>query len=124
MWKYHIEGGVAYMVPLTILFLVNICLLAYALLRSVQKKPLHALMQPAIRHIAGLALAWGVFSTVVALFQAFGSLSEMSEPLPFAVIMGGLKVGFITALYGMIIFLISMAAHLGLQVLRRNSVNN
>lgn len=121
MWKYHLAGGVVYMIPLTILFLLNIGLIAYALFRSVQEKPMPAVIQPAITQVAGLALAWGVFATVVALFQAFQSLSEMQEPPPFAVIMGGLKVGFITTLYGLIIFVISMAANLGLRVWRRNS---
>ena len=120
MWKYHIEGGVEYMVPLTALFLVNIGFMVYALTRGGQGKPVPTLAQQAIKQIGGLALAWGVFSTIVALFQIFGALSQLKEAPPLAMIMGGLKVGFITALYGMIIFLISMVAHFVLRVVRRN----
>jgi len=47
----------------------------------------------------------------------------MEETLPLNVIMGGLKVGLITVIYGLIIFLISLAAFIGLQAWNKNSVN-
>jgi hypothetical protein len=48
----------------------------------------------------------------------------MKDPLPLDVIMGGLKVGLITVIYGLIIFITSLAAFIGLQAMSKKSANS
>ena len=123
MYEIHVEGGMPFMAPLSFIFLIIIGLIAFAVLSAIQKKRINEKILEFIRQLGGLALAFGTFGTIVGLYFAFKSLSEMKETLPLNVIMGGLKVGLITVIYGLIIFLISLVAFIGLQALNKNSVN-
>ena len=109
------------MFPLTLLFLTNLVLIGLVLFSTIQKKKVNPNLLETIRQLGGLALAWGVFSTVIGLFFAFGSLEELKNTVPFEVIMGGLKVALITALYGLLIFIVSLIAFIGLRVLNKNT---
>jgi len=120
MIEWHIEGGIVYMIPLTVLLLINLGVIVFVFLSAFQKKAVQHFWLETIRQVGALALVWGVFSTIVGLYQAFGSLASMQETIPFQVIMGGLKVALITAEYGLIVFVISLAAHLGLRMMTRN----
>jgi len=123
MYEIHVEGGMPFMAPLSFIFLIIIGLIAFAVLSAIQKKRINEKILEFIRQLGGLALAFGTFGTIVGLYFAFKSLSEMKETLPLNVIMGGLKVGLITVIYGLVIFLISLVAFIGLQALNKNSVN-
>jgi len=123
MYDIYLAGGAQFMHVMTLIFLINLGLIIYVLLTRLQKKKINQNTLEAIRQLGGLALAWGVFSTVIGLFFAFGDLERMKETLPFNVIMGGLKVALITALYGLIIFLISLFSFIGLKALTNNSPN-
>jgi hypothetical protein len=124
MIDIHITGGPIFMVPLSILFLLNIAIIATVFVSSVLKKKPQPFWLEMIRQIGGLALVWGVFSTMIGLYFAFGDLSTMEETLPVYVIMGGLKVGLITSLYGLIICTVSLVAYLGLKILGKNLSNS
>jgi biopolymer transport protein ExbB/TolQ len=117
MLDLHTEGGLTFMIPLTLLLLTNLGIILFVLLSKETK----TFLLEAIRQIGGLALVWGIFSTIIGFYQAFGDLSRMKEPLPFYIIMGGMKVALITAVYGLIIFMISLLAYIGLKMLNRNS---
>jgi len=121
MVDLHIEGGILFMAPLTLLLLGNLGLIAFVLFSKIQNKQFWI---ETIRQIGLLALVWGAFSTMVGLYQAFGDLSNMTEQLPFTVIMGGLKVALITALYGLVIFIISLIGFMGLKMISKNSPVN
>lgn len=123
MLNWHIEGGIVYMVPLTILLLINFGVITFVFVSTLRKKQHTTFWMEAIRQVGLLALVFGVLSTIIGLYEAFGDLSRMTETLPFHVIMGGLKVALITAEYGLIIYLISLAAYLGLRAITRNSVS-
>jgi MotA/TolQ/ExbB proton channel family. len=112
---YHIEGGIEYMSVLSILFITNLVLIGYALYLRYMKHVDHQKLIAPIHHVSLIALVWGALSTAIGLFFAFGSLAESEVSLPPNVIMGGMKVALITAIYGMIIFVIS---RLGLLLLR------
>jgi hypothetical protein len=105
-------GGVPFMHPLTLLFIINICVISYAILMRVLKKELSLRWVESIRHVANLAAAFGTFSTIIGLFFAFNAIEDTPELIPFQVISGGLKVGLITVLYGLIIFLISYSFYI------------
>lgn len=124
MYEIHQDGGMVFMVPLTAIFLVILGLICYGFGSLIMKKNISSSIPELIRQLGGLALAWGTFSTIIGLYFAFKSLSEMKDPLPLDVIMGGLKVGLITVIYGLIIFITSLAAFIGLQAMSKKSANS
>ena len=122
--EVYIEGGTLWMNPITLLFIVNIGAIAYVAFTLIQKKEANTKWLAAIKQIAGLALAWGTFSTIAGLFQAFDALESSQDVIPFQVIMGGLKVALITVLYGLIVYCISMLAYITIKLTAKNPVSN
>jgi hypothetical protein len=115
MYDIYVSGGLMFMHMLSLILLINLSLILFVLISRLQKKPVKENVLETIRQLGGLALAWGVFSTVIGLFFAFDDLAGMKETLPLYVIMGGLKVALITILYGLIIFMISILSFIGLR---------
>lgn len=116
----HREGGMVYMTPLTIVFLINLGLIFYAFYVKMQHKAIQERLLETIKQLGGFALAFGAFGTLIGLFFAFGSLSEMSEALPLSTIMGGLKVALYTTIYGFIIFIVTQGAVLVLRLVGKS----
>jgi len=108
----HIEGGIQFMFPLFLMLMANSCILIYLIITRIKKKEFNTKWLEAIKQIGGLAAVWGVLGTVIGLFEAFDALEALKEVLPFQVIMGGLKVAVITAIYGLCIFCISMLTYI------------
>ena len=102
--EFHMVGGLIWMVVLSLLLVIIIGLTVYTFIGNALA---YSKWSEVLKQVGGLALAWGAFSTLVAFFQAFGDLERSPEPIPFNVIMGGLKVAIITTLYGFGIFLFS-----------------
>ena len=121
MYDIYVAGGTFFMHTLSLIFFINMGLIIFVVITRLQKKPFNRNILEAIRQLGGLALAWGVFSTVVGLFFAFDDLAGMKETLPLYVIMGGLKVALITILYGLIIFMISLISFIGLKSMMNNA---
>ena len=59
-----------------------------------------------IKAIGIFAIVWGFFGQSIGLFSALQAIEAAADISP-ALIFGGLKVSFITTLYGMFIFLFS-----------------
>ena len=114
-------GGAPFMHPLTLLFLINIGIFVYLLISIIQKKQFNPRWLEAIKQIGGLAAAWGTWSTIFGLFQAFDALENSKEIIGFQVIMGGMKVALISILYGFIIFCLSLLTYIIIKLLNRNS---
>jgi MotA/TolQ/ExbB proton channel family len=113
---HHLEGGIYYMAPLTILFAVNIAIFIYL----VTKKDFTSIWLEVFRHIGMLILVLGVLGTLAGFIQMFDALESIKEDLPRQVISGGVKVALITAFYGTVYFCITQATYIGLKVLARN----
>lgn len=121
MLEIYRAGGVQWMHPITLLFLINIVIVVLEIVSKMRNAEYDFRRIGWIKQIGGLALAWGVLSTVIGLFQAFGDLSKSGDTIPFHVIMGGLQVALITAIYGLIIFLLSLVLAIGLALAARKS---
>lgn len=117
--EYHLMGGIEYMFPIFIMLLTIIGLIIYVSSTLIKKKVFNLKWLETIKHIGGFAAAWGTFSTLIGLFQAFDAIERAEEIIPFQVIMGGLKVGLITVLYGLIVFCISQLAYIILKLIVR-----
>jgi biopolymer transport protein ExbB/TolQ len=107
------EGGMPYMM---FLFFVNLAII-YFIIRKVidiyikipeDKKNLKKGL-PEILHLATFALFAGIFFQAIGLYQAMESIENLGG-VSQAMLAGGLKVSFITTLYGMYIFAFSSIA--------------
>jgi MotA/TolQ/ExbB proton channel family len=118
----HIEGGLYFMLPLTILLLSNLSIILYSIFAVMQKKIIAPKWLEAIKQIGVLAAVFGAFGTIVGLFAAFDALESIKEMLPFQVIMGGMKVAVITVIYGLSILCLSMLAYIILKLSIKNPI--
>ena len=116
------DGGIVFMVPLSILLTINIGLVIYSIFKLSQKRDVSKFVE-AVRQIGVLAAVFGAASTILGLFQAFGALSEGNQVWPFQVIMGGMRVAVITAMYGLFIFCLSLLACIILKLSSKNIVD-
>lgn len=114
--EFHNDGGTVFMYPLSFMLLLNTCIIIYLIVRIVQKKELVSNYVEAVKQIGVLAAVFGTLSTLIGLFEAFGALSRSTEVWPFQIIMGGMKVALITALYGLLIYCFSLLAYILLQL--------
>ena len=112
----YLAGGPNYMHPLTLLFLFNLGVITYIIFNHLKKKSIDKKWIEIIKHVGGLAVAFGTFGTLAGLFIAFDVLEATKETIPFQVIMGGLKVALINILYGLIIFFISMIVYVAMKL--------
>ena len=109
------------MTPLSLLFVSNMLIFAYIVFSLIQRRQFHLKWLEAIKQIGSLAAVWGVSGTIIGLFQAFDALEAMKEMIAFQILMGGLKVAVITAIYGLIIFCLSMLAYIILKLVSTTS---
>lgn len=112
MIQFHLQGGIIWMAPLSILLLILLGLIFYVGYQRATGKTIHSKWMETIRHTGQLALAWGVFSEVVGLFAIFEDLQSMGAVPPLPMFMGGLKALVIALLYALLIFIISLLAYL------------
>ncbi len=117
LFSLHVEGGIIFMTPLSVLLVANLLIFGYLTLSLIKKKTVNQTWLEALKHIGSLAAVWGVFGTILGLFQVFDALEAMKEMIAFQILMGGLKVSVITALYGLFIFCISMLAYIILKLI-------
>lgn len=122
-WELHIVGGQVYMFPLLILLVVNIFLILFVSVNFLLKKQINVTWLEAIKQIGSLAAAWGTWSTLFGLFQAFNAIEMEPQTIPLQVISGGMKVALITILYGLIIFCVSLLAYIVLKITLNTSNN-
>jgi hypothetical protein len=116
MLDIYIAGGVEYMHPVTLVLIVLLVMAGRLVFKKMRHQPLEESNFKVLLQLGMLGLALGTFGTIIGFFQALHALSEMTETLPFNVIMGGLKVALITVIYGLIVFIISMVLYFVLRM--------
>lgn len=65
------------------------------------------LRNPAVKELGLIALAFGFLGQLIGLYGAFQGIEAMGG-VSQAMLAGGLKVSSITALYGLVIYIISL----------------
>lgn len=112
MKNLFLMGGPITMSILSLLFVVMIAWIVYHLI--VAMNTMHENREKALRKIEygksiGLfAMVMGIFAQLLGFFQAFTAIEKAGDISP-AMIYGGLKVSMISTLYGILIYLISIA---------------
>jgi hypothetical protein len=116
---FTVIGGAIFMVVLNVLFVGNMGLILYLVVRMFQNLPINERLLETVKQVGGLAAAFGAWSTILGLFYAFGAIETAKEMIPVQVIFGGLKVGVIAVLHGLVIFCHALFAYIGLNLTRR-----
>jgi hypothetical protein len=60
----------------------------------------------AVKFLGGFAAVWGILGQGIGIYQACIAIQEIQDVSP-ALLAGGFQVSMITALYGIVIFLLS-----------------
>jgi hypothetical protein len=120
-FEMHVVGGMEYMTPITLLLLIDIGITVFILLARVKKKEISYRWVESVKHVGGVAAAFGTLGTLAAFFMAFDALEKSKEIIGFQIIMGGLKVALITVIYGLIVFCLSLIVYILLKITTRNS---
>ena len=126
MLELHMQGGMEWMFPLSLMLLFLIGLLTCVSYSLATNKHIAIRWLETIKHTGMLAFAWGVLSTVFGLYAMFKSLQALKVAPPLEVMMGGLQALLIALLYSLIIYIISLIAYLllKLKVKNNSSVQN
>lgn len=113
-------GGTLFMGVLTTLFLLILVYSVINLLAILNSKDGDILkVRSRLAHIKALGLfsvITGFLGQLIGLYQAFSVIEKAMDISP-ALIMGGIKVSMISPMYGIVIYLISIAIWLVLDLL-------
>jgi len=100
-----VEGGVMFMYPLLVLLFVIIAIIVRGFGKEKKSKTIKLL-----NSVGLFALFYGLMGQVLGLIQAFDAIQSFS-PKGFApgIIAAGLKISFLSTLFGILNFLVSRA---------------
>ncbi len=107
--EFHWMGGPLFMTVLSICLTVIIAATILNIIRIVNgnyKPGKQFLTIQDIKAVGIFAIIWGIFGQSIGLFSALQAIEAAADVSP-AMIFGGLKVSFITTLYGTFIFLLA-----------------
>ena len=112
--KRFSEGGTLFMVLILLCLLLSMYLLAKGFL-NLSKNPTDSKkMMGLVGDVSLLGLVLGFLGSIIGLISAFDAFEGINE-VNSALLAGGLKVSFLTMLFGTFVFLIS---RMGILVLR------
>lgn len=120
MLQLHTEGGDMFMYVIDLAAIINLVLIGYLIFSHITKQTMSEKAFRALKHVGGFAVAWGAFSTLIGLFEAFRWLEQAKEMVTFNVLCGGLRVALITVLYGLIVYMLSLLAYILLSAVKKN----
>ena len=106
--EFHWMGGTLFMTVLSISLTIIIATAILNIIRITKGNydPENQFLTIGdIKSIGVFAIVWGIFGQSIGLFSALQAIEAAADISP-AMIYGGIKVSFITTLYGMFIFLI------------------
>ncbi len=94
------EGGPFFMWPIVIVFIVIVALFARQLLSKADKAQTIVL----ISNISLFILSWGILGSVIGLIEAFDAVEGLGE-VSQGMMAGGLKIAFLTTVFGLVTFI-------------------
>ncbi len=110
-YQLHVQGGMPYMMPITLVFGLNLALAIYLFVTR-KSKSKNSLWLETHKQAGYLMLAIGVWGTLVGFFQIFDALEAIKDPLSLNVISGGVKVSLLAVVYANGLFCVSHAIHM------------
>ncbi|MEQ8240250.1 MAG: MotA/TolQ/ExbB proton channel family protein [Cyclobacteriaceae bacterium] len=116
MMNLFYMGGTLFMSILTLIFFANIALAIYLVFQFGKNDFSHEQISIKLGYLKSVglfALIFGILGQFIGLFSAFGAIEQVGTVSP-AILAGGLKVSMITTMYGLVIYIISIAGWFGL----------
>ncbi|PHQ30526.1 MAG: biopolymer transporter ExbD [Leeuwenhoekiella sp.] len=107
------EGGPFFMWPIVIVFIVIVALFVRQLLSKADKAQTIVL----ISNISLFILSWGILGSVIGLIEAFDAVESMGD-VSQGMMAGGLKVAFLTTVFGLVTFIFARLFILILNLLK------
>jgi len=109
-FELHIMGGWQFMSILFVLLVMIIILSVTGFIQAFGKSSPNLIrlknVALAVKFMGGLAAVWGILGQGIGIYQACIAIQEVQDVSP-ALLAGGFQVSMITALYGIMIFLLS-----------------
>ena len=109
-YELHIMGGWQFMSVLFLLLISIIILAASGFIQAYGKSGANLSklrnIVLAINFLGGFAAVWGILGQGIGIYEACIAIQEVKDVSP-ALLAGGFQVSMITALYGIMIFLLS-----------------
>ncbi len=103
------DGGTTFMYPLLLMLLICLALIVKAFLKGDSDGK----TQKLISSISLFALVWGTLGHLIGMVAALDTLSLNSD-IAYEVLAGGIKVGLLSPIFGMVVFLIARLGIIGL----------
>ena len=94
------EGGPVFMWPIVIVFIIVVALFVRQLIIKGDKQHTITLLS----NLTTFILAWGALGSVIGMIEAFDSI-EFAGDVSQGVMAGGLKVAFLTLVFGLVTFI-------------------
>jgi len=117
MKRYFMEGGPLFMGLLTFIFLIILVLVVYNLVIILKKEGMDKdVLKNRLSYIKSVglfALVFGILGQLLGLYQMFDAIQRIGDTSP-VILAGGLKVSMLSALYGVLIYLLSWLFWFGL----------
>lgn len=108
MFRHLIEGGISFMLPIYVMYAVNLVLVAILFLgymRKQQRKNAKKLSET-ILFFGSFAFLLGILGQAVGIMQALDAI-QVAGDVSFGLMVGGFKVSMIAPMYGFMLFILS-----------------
>ena len=108
MFKHLIQGGISFMLPIYVLYAVNLVLVAILLIGYISKQPRKNAkkLSEAILFLGSFALLLGILGQAVGIMAALDAI-EAAADVSFGLMAGGFKVSMLAPMYGFMLFIVS-----------------
>ncbi len=109
MFKHLVEGGISFMLPVYVLYAVNLVLVVILLIgyfRKQARKNAKKLSET-ILFLGSLALLIGILGQAIGIMQALDAI-EAAGDVSLGLMAGGFKVSMLAPMYGFMLFILSL----------------
>jgi biopolymer transport protein ExbB/TolQ len=108
MFRHLVEGGISFMLPVYVLYLVNLVLVAILLIGYFRKQPRKNAkkLSETILFLGSLALLIGILGQAIGIMQALDAI-EAAGDVSLGLMAGGFKVSMLAPMYGFMLFILS-----------------
>lgn len=108
MFRHLIEGGITFMLPVYVLYAVNLVLVIILFTGYFRKQPGKNAkkLSEAILFFGSFAFLIGLLGQAVGIMEALDAI-EAAADVSFGLMVGGFKVSMLAPMYGFILFILS-----------------